>query len=374
MKSIGVAVSRIFFLLIIIFLPLDFFHLNQIQLTHFVFGGFIQYCVDIFSNNPHLRIDFSSDSLSMYLLIGYLLLLAIVFSSFRYLRKIVSKFEFVFPFYLGLILLKYGLDKVFKAQFYLPEPNILFTRFGNLDRDILFWSTMGISYSYSFILGLIEVVVAVLLFIPRTRLLGAVLSSFVFLQIVIINFSFDISVKLFSTILLLMSVFVARKGWILIFTLFLNQGFTNLPNIKIQRFILATKTFLICWILWNCFVPFLEQKQFNDDYTERPFLHGAYKNTNNDEKIKYIFFHRNQYMIFMDEDENQTDFKYSIKSDTLFLEDYNGIVNLLTYKYQQNDSILIMQSLTINIKAKSLNWQNSKALQPLFHLMIEDVK
>src|SRR5690606_16225956 len=80
----------------------------------------------------------SSDSILLFVLVGFL----IIFSAFIYLflnknlqpgfyrfcRKAVSVF-------LSLHLLKYGFDKIFKTQFYLPEPNILYTEMGMLDKD-----------------------------------------------------------------------------------------------------------------------------------------------------------------------------------------------------------------------------------------------
>lgn len=149
------------------------------KITVFLFGKISLIITNTF-NKPFVRIDFSSDSLSMYLLIAFLFILAIGLSFFRFQKKYAQIIESIFPVYLALILFKYGFDKVFKAQFYLPEPNILFTRFGDLDKDILFWSTMGTSYSYSIILGFIEIGVALLLLISRTKKIGAIFSVFYF--------------------------------------------------------------------------------------------------------------------------------------------------------------------------------------------------
>ena len=182
MKSYLSSVLRNFILLFIIFFPVGFLGSIQFSITNLVFGRFITFLAHSIFQKPIARIDFSSDSLSMFLLFGCLFLTSIVFSFIKSFRIKTKYIESLFSFYLALILLKYGFDKVFKAQFYLPEPNILFTRFGNLDRDILFWSTMGTSYSYSLILGLIEVGIAILLLIPQTKIIGAMLSCFVFLQ------------------------------------------------------------------------------------------------------------------------------------------------------------------------------------------------
>lgn len=374
MKAFLSSAVRNFIFLFIVFFPVRFLGSFQFIITDFFFGRFIKFLAHTIFKNPIARIDFSSDSLSMYLLISCLFLISILISSLKILKNNAIKIESIFTIYLALILLKYGFDKIFKAQFYLPEPNILFTRFGNLDRDILFWSTMGTSYTNSLILGLIEVGIAVLLLIRRTRIIGAILSSFVFLQIFLINISFDISVKLFSSLLFLISIYVSRYFWIKIWRVLKPENNVDSSNIWFQRLLLSLKTFFVCFVVWNCISPFIKQNQFNDDLIERPFLHGVYKNVNESDIIKYVFFHRNEYLIFMNKNENQSDYKYFIIENQIKLENSSGDKISFIYEYSQKDSILTLKNENINLKLKSIDWQKSKALQPLFHLMIEDVK
>jgi hypothetical protein len=58
----------------------------------------------------------------------------------------------------------------------------------------------------------------------------------------------------------------------------------------------------------------------------------------------------------------------------LNLENSNGEKIYFDYDYSQNDSLLTLQNTNMNLKFKKIDWRKSKALQPLFHLMIEDVK
>ncbi|MBL0144471.1 MAG: hypothetical protein IPP48_00540 [Chitinophagaceae bacterium] len=111
----------------------------------------------------------------MYILFFILLLLGAVITIFlTSLKQLYKRNLKIYNFcttacyhYLIIILLKYGLDKIFKTQFYLPEPNTLFTTVGHLDKDILFWSTMGSSHLYNTITGCIEILAAVLLFLNQ---------------------------------------------------------------------------------------------------------------------------------------------------------------------------------------------------------------
>ncbi|WP_123920949.1 hypothetical protein [Chryseobacterium balustinum] len=213
----------VFFLQFILFFPLSFLNDFQLKITDFIFGDFTGFILEFLFNNKNSRIDYSSDSYSMLVLIIILLLTSTIFSFLikkKWMEIFLSITGYVCVIYISVILIKYGIDKIFKAQFPEPEPNILFTRFGNLDKDILFWSTIGTSKIYNIIMGSIEFFSGVLLLFKRTRFLGLLLAIISFAQILIINISFDISVKLFSLILLLMSLFLVRKnGWELILKL-----------------------------------------------------------------------------------------------------------------------------------------------------------
>lgn len=67
---------------------------------------------------------------------------------------------------------------------------------------------MGASRPYTIFGGLAEAVAAILLLFRRTALLGALVAAAVLLNVVMLNFCYDVPVKLYSTNLLLMSVFL----------------------------------------------------------------------------------------------------------------------------------------------------------------------
>ncbi len=109
-------------------------------------------------------------------------------------------------YFLVLIFIQYGWVKILGIQFYSPEPNILYSEFGHLEKDILFWSTLGLSKLYNIVTGSIECVIALLLCFRKTLFLGLLLALIACFQIVLINFSFDISVKTFSLLLSLITL------------------------------------------------------------------------------------------------------------------------------------------------------------------------
>src|SRR5579862_8248679 len=72
----------------------------------------------------------------------------------------------------------------------------------------LLWKFMGFSTAYNLYAGAAEAGAAVLLFFRRTATLGALLAVAVMTNVVMINFSYDVSVKLGASSLLLMAAFL----------------------------------------------------------------------------------------------------------------------------------------------------------------------
>ena len=216
MKDFTRLYFTVFILLGILFIPFTWNLIPfQLGFTQFFFSNFIQLISSITESNPIL-LDFSSDSKSLYLLMlslvlaGFILAFIIhrLYKDEKKRHRFIENGKTIAVYYLAIVLMKYGFDKLFKAQFYLPEPNILYTPFGKLDKDILFWSTMGTSYSYNLFMGFMEILPGLFLLFKRTREIGLIISFGVLLNVFAINLSFDISVKLFSAFLLLINLYL----------------------------------------------------------------------------------------------------------------------------------------------------------------------
>jgi hypothetical protein len=75
----------------------------------------------------------------------------------------------------------------------------------------LAWTFLGASAGYQVMSGLAELLCGYLLFFRRTALLGAIVGVGVITNVVAINVFFDVPVKLFSSHLLLIALFIAAK-------------------------------------------------------------------------------------------------------------------------------------------------------------------
>ncbi len=111
-------------------------------------------------------------------------------------------------FSLASAMVSYGAYKVFPSQFPAPTLDRLLQPFGDASPMGLLWTFIGASKSYEIFSGAGELLGGLLLISRRTMLLGALVSIGVLSNVVMLNFSYDVPVKLYSSHLLLMAVFL----------------------------------------------------------------------------------------------------------------------------------------------------------------------
>ncbi|WP_280398582.1 DoxX family protein [Nocardia carnea] len=122
-------------------------------------------------------------------------------------------------------LLSFGFAKAIPTQ--MPEPSLttLLTPYSDFTPMAVLWSQVGVSRPYEMLLGAAEITAAILLLMPRTAVLGAMLALIDTLQIVVLNMTFDVPEKISSTHLLFMSLLLlAPEARRLIRVLLLNRA------------------------------------------------------------------------------------------------------------------------------------------------------
>jgi uncharacterized membrane protein YphA (DoxX/SURF4 family) len=111
---------------------------------------------------------------------------------------------------LAATLLSYGIDKLVPpGQFPAPSGARLLETVGRLSPMRMLWVFMGASTAYKSFSAIMEIFGGVLLLLRRTTPLGSVVAAGVILNIVLLNFCYDVPVKLYSLNLLLMAGFLA---------------------------------------------------------------------------------------------------------------------------------------------------------------------
>jgi hypothetical protein len=107
---------------------------------------------------------------------------------------------------LGGQMLYYGAVKVIPVQLPAPPLTALLRPYGQLSPNSVLFLQIGSSYPYEIALGAVEVAAGVLLFVPRTATLGALLSLAGMAEVFLMNMTFGVSVKILSFQLLLVAV------------------------------------------------------------------------------------------------------------------------------------------------------------------------
>lgn len=282
---------------------------------------------------------FETDTYGTYVLISLSILLGL-FSS-PLINRICSKWKLdatellktVLAGILFFFLFKYGWDKVTKMQFYMPEPNTLFTPFGKLSKDIAYWSLVGSSYPYTVALGVFELLAALLLLFKRTRFLASLFCIAIFGQVVLVNFTFDISVKLLSGSLLLFSIVYSAcfsQNWKGIF------GFAteHIQVAQSRKHQILKFSFAFLVIAESVF-PAFWSNHFNDDHFPRLAHHGAYRVYGNP-LVKHLFIHRQRYIILQSHGDAFKDYKIAPR----FSENYTSVDGEISCRWHENQVII----------------------------------
>ena len=106
---------------------------------------------------------------------------------------------------LATSLFAYGLAKAIPLQMPAPSLARLVEPYGNFSPMGVLWYSIGASPAYEIFVGLAETCAGVLLFIPRTALLGALMALMDTIAVFTLNMTYDVPVKLFAFNLLFFS-------------------------------------------------------------------------------------------------------------------------------------------------------------------------
>lgn len=151
--------------------------------------------------------------------------------NYNYLYYLLSAF---IRFYLAFILIQYGLGKVIKLQFAFPDLDRLTKAYGDSSPMGLAWTFLGFSKGYNLFMGIIELLGVLLLF-RKTVSLGAIIALMTTAQIMAINYFYDVPVKILSTALVLMSLFLLAPNFRQLVNFFLKGEAAKLSHFEVQK-------------------------------------------------------------------------------------------------------------------------------------------
>jgi hypothetical protein len=328
--------------------------------------------------------DSAAQFVQAFLLLMFALLLGFILKKQqRFSKEQVQQFLHTGAAYiLSLFLLKYGVDKLFQFQFYAPEPNTLFTPLGELSKDILFWSSMGTSSTYNTFMGLIEVVPALLLLHHRTRLLGGLIALGVLINVLMINIGFDITVKLLSMYLVILSLYIVSPFLRSLFSFFLNDHLIEKPQLRLSikpKIRMIVKAVVVILLFTEVLFTYFKIGSFNGREMEKIEHYGSYvvsmedsPNIRGFRDIKRIHIHSKGYIIFEDKRGNFHDFSMRIGRDhSIILTETNTPIyvkshgSMVIFEFMREDGEMT------TVYTEKINLEKLPALDDSFHWTVD---
>jgi len=115
-------------------------------------------------------------------------------------------FRLFMRFALAAQMIYFGMVKVIPTQFPAPSLLTLVAPVGNLSLQGLLWTSIGASMPYQIFTGVVEVIGGLLLLVPRTTSLGAIVCLASMIQVFVLNMTYDVGVKILSFQLALLAL------------------------------------------------------------------------------------------------------------------------------------------------------------------------
>jgi hypothetical protein len=120
----------------------------------------------------------------------------------------------------------YGMAKIIPTQFPAPSLVTLVEPVGHLSLTDLLWTSIGASPAYQIFTGFAELLGGLLLLVPRTTMLGAMICLADMVQVFVLNMTYDFGLKQISFHLLLLSLFLLAPDFLRLANVF----FLNRPS------------------------------------------------------------------------------------------------------------------------------------------------
>ncbi|QNK63414.1 hypothetical protein H7F33_02580 [Pedobacter sp. PAMC26386] len=184
-------------------------------------------------------------------------------------------------FYLAFTLINYGMVKVIKLQFPFPGSYRLIQAYGNSSPMGLAWTFLGFSKGYNLFMGIAELLGALLLF-RKTITIGSIIALMTTANVMAINYFYDVPVKILSTALVVMCIFLLAPNFRILFDFFIKGKaavlkvltFPQLQNKWANRAVYGLKYLFICYSF--LFIIFVTNSREYGDRAPKSPLYGVY--------------------------------------------------------------------------------------------------
>ncbi|WP_034043439.1 hypothetical protein [Wocania ichthyoenteri] len=278
-------------------------------------------------------------------------------------------------FYVGLMLINYGLVKIVKLQFPYPAFYRLIETYGDSSPMGLAWTFLGFSKGYNLFMGIAEVC-AILLLFRRTMTAGAIITLMTASNVMAVNYFYDVPVKILSTHLVLMTLFLLSKDLKTLFTFFFTGKSTRLSVIEqplyrdkaLPIISKVLKGLLLTYILIFGIINLSKSQKLYGENAPKPKLNGLFKIThfeknndtistdiNNYERWRYLILERKGNAQIHKIDRSKVYYKSEIDTlkSEIKLTTYQDSTDSFIIKYKKTDKKFSFETIYKNDSIKA---------------------
>jgi hypothetical protein len=188
-------------------------------------------------------------------------------------------------YFLIINCISYGISKLYASQMPFPNQSQLATPLGDFLPMRLSWMFIGYSTPYQMFSGIMEIITGLLLLNRKTITLGILMGIAVFTNVMVLNLSYDIPVKLFSIHLVIYCLYLLANDSkrLLDFFVFNRPTTHNVLHhisfskkwMRMTRIVLKL-FFIVVFVGW----PFYQRREFyrsvNKEVNIKPIRSGVY--------------------------------------------------------------------------------------------------
>jgi hypothetical protein len=272
----------------------------------------------------------------------------------------------IFRYFLATNILSYAIAKILGTQF-TSGPHIYDQSIDSLNGFELTWFFYGYSYWYAIAIAIAQILSAILLFFRRTTRLGIVLFLSFMINILLVDFAYDIDgAKEMAVLLTFMALFVFFSEFSLFYKYFFIEP-PLYPNNKRPNWV--NKFNILKWFIISISIIGMiwGLTYLKNEYLSKDQFYGTWKNTDSTSVIHRLNFESIQfYNIHSYYDNKEVVWgNYSFKEDSIFLKcftkeyqtflendktgevlhpDTTKIITFLKGKFKLTDKRLVIQS------------------------------
>ncbi|WP_141878184.1 DoxX family protein [Gramella sp. Hel_I_59] len=292
--------------------------------------------------------DYVRLGFNLFLTIPIVLIWSIIDLKRNSYNKLFYWFQVIIRLTLIFAMLIYGLAKVYKGQFADHSLERLVETVGNMSPMGLAWTFMGHSFFYNIFIGFIEILGGILLIFRKTVTLGSLVIIGVMSNVLMMNLTYDIPVKLVSAHLFIMALILLQVNGQRVFDFFFKnktiekvEYYVPLKNTNFKKIITIGKRFLVFVVMGAVLIQTLIRFKATEQLKEKSELYGIWETqlfVKNKDILSPLLTDTYRWRYLIVDEKNKATIKKMTDSIDRYLFKNNSDLNEIIFR-SENDSV-----------------------------------